>query len=266
MGILLLRGRGEHREMSDESGERREGHRVPLLLRIDWAGTPGDPADPAIRDATENLSAGGLFIRTDRNLPPGTQLPLLISFPGLLEPLEVEVEVAWVRRAERGLPTGVAVKIPPGRAEDREKLLRLVRAADRSEPADRTYQLLLVEDNVLVMSMYEAALKKLRSPEGRVDVHVDFARDGVEALARLQRKPRVELVIADLYMPVMDGFTLVEKIRSVPEMMGIPILAISAGGEPARVRAVELGVDVYLQKPVRIGEILGTVRALLHIR
>jgi DNA-binding response OmpR family regulator len=43
------------------------------------------------------------------------------------------------------------------------------------------------------------------------------------------------------------------------------VLAISAGGEQARERAVELGVDVFLQKPVKITEILGTVRALLRI-
>jgi CheY-like chemotaxis protein len=108
-------------------------------------------------------------------------------------------------------------------------------------------------------------MQRLRTPDGAVDVAVDHARDGVEALARLQLRPRVDLVIADLYMPVMDGFTLVERLRADPDVMTTPVLAISAGGEEARARAMDLGVDVYLPKPVKFSEIVGTVRALLRM-
>ncbi|HEX9289427.1 MAG TPA: response regulator [Anaeromyxobacteraceae bacterium] len=238
--------------------EKRVDGRVPLLLRIDYPGAPG------FRDATENLSAGGLFIRTSRGLEPGVRVPLLVSFPGLLEPLRIGVEVVW-RRDEEGQPQGVAVKIPDDGGDDRLALSRLVESATSRGPASRTYRILLVEDNPQVETMYEHALAKLRSPDGRIDVSIDYARDGVEALARLQRHPRVELVLTDLFMPVMDGFTLVEHIRADPDLMATPVLAISAGGADARERAIELGVDVYLQKPVKIAEILGTVRTLLRI-
>lgn len=244
--------------MSDSAPDKRQDLRVPLLLRIDYPGAPG------FRDATENLSAGGLFIRTARALPPGARVPLLVSFPGLLEPLRIEVEVAW-RRDDAGQPQGVAVKLPPDAHGDRLALTRLAESASDPTPAERTYRVLLVEDNAQVENMYEHALGKLRSADGRVDISIDYARDGVEALARLQRRPRVELVVTDLFMPVMDGFSLVEQIRSNPDLMCTPVLAISAGGEAARERAVELGVDVFLQKPVKISEILGTVRALLRI-
>jgi CheY-like chemotaxis protein len=113
--------------------------------------------------------------------------------------------------------------------------------------------------------MYEHALERLRAPDGAIALAVDYARDGVEALARLQRSPAIELVITDLYMPVMDGFSLVEQIRADPALVRTPVVAISAGGEEARERAIELGVDVYLQKPVKIADILSTVRTLLHI-
>jgi uncharacterized protein (TIGR02266 family) len=239
--------------------EKRRHPRVPLLLRIDYPGEPG------LGDVTENLSAEGLFIRTDRHLAAGERVPLLVSFPGLLEPLRLEVEVAWARPPAPGMPGGVAVRIPPGLTEEREQLARLARSAAEPGPVRRNYRMLLVEDNPLVMSMYDQALHKLATADGKVAVTVDFGRDGVEALARLQQGPPPDLVITDLYMPVMDGFTLLEKLRADPRIMATPVLAISAGGSDARERAVELGVDVYLQKPVKMSEILATVRALLRI-
>jgi uncharacterized protein (TIGR02266 family) len=241
-----------------DSKEKRSERRVPLLLRVEYPGAPG------FGDATENLSAGGLFIRTDRVLPPGSRVPLLVSFAGLVEPLRLEVEVAWTRD-DPGQPRGVAVKLPEEASGDRAALRRLVAAArDDARPA-RLYRVLLVEDNPQVEVMYEHALGRLRAPDGAVALSIDYARDGVEALARLQRSPAVELVITDLYMPVMDGFSLVEQIRADPALQRTPVVAISAGGEEARERAFELGVDVYLQKPVKIAEILSTVRTLLRI-
>ena len=239
--------------------EQRQDPRVPLLLRIDSPGAPG------FRGATENLSAGGLFIRTDRALDIGARVPLLVSFPGLLEPLRIEVEVVWTRAATPDAPAGAAVRIPRDRAEDAAKLSYLVTTASSTGATGRTYRILLVEDNPQVEAMYEHALRRLRSADGKVDVSIEYAHDGLEALARLERKPRIELVVTDLYMPVMDGFTLVERIRSEPGLVQTPVLAISAGGHEARERAVELGVDVYLQKPVKISDILGTVRGLLHM-
>jgi len=239
------------------ASEKRSEARVPLLLRVDYPGAPG------FHDATENLSAGGLFIRTDRVLPTGSRVPLLVSFAGLVEPLRLEVEVAWTR-GDPGQPRGVAVKLPEEASGDRAALRRLVVAARNDERPARLYRVLLVEDNAQVEAMYEHALERLRAPDGAV-LSVDYARDGVEALARLQRSPRIELVITDLYMPVMDGFSLVEQIRADPALLATPVVAISAGGSEARERAIDLGVDVYLQKPVKIAEILATVRTLLRI-
>lgn len=240
--------------------EKRKDPRVPLVLRVEY---PGDPT--AVRDATENLSAGGLLIRTDRDLKPGERVPLLVSFPGLLEPFEVEVEV--VRRrpsAPGGGPAALAVKIPVDRVDDRHKLARLAETARSDYGKTRgDFRVLVVEDNPHVVEMYEYALRRLRA--GAVDLTVEFAANGHEALERLAQAPRVDLVLSDLYMPVMDGFELVERLRADPALLGTPVLVISAGGTDARARAMELGADVYLQKPVQFGDIMQTVRTLLRI-
>jgi uncharacterized protein (TIGR02266 family) len=252
-----------------EVKEKRRDPRVPLVLRVDHPGRRD-----AVQDATENLSAGGLFVRTDRTLVTGQRVPLQIGFPGLLQPLDVEVEVVRVRAAGPDAPAGVAVKIPIDRVDDRHKLARLAEVARAHAaplkgipvPSPRGYRVLVVEDNAHVVDMYDYALGKLRSSDPTLAVEVDFARNGHEALARLAEQPRIDLVMADLYMPVLDGFALVERMRADPSLEGIPIVVISAGGSDARARAVGLGVDVYLQKPVQFADIIGTVRTLLRIK
>jgi uncharacterized protein (TIGR02266 family) len=243
--------------------EKRRDPRVPLVLRVEYPGAP-----QAVRDVTENLSAGGLFIRTDRELAEGERLPLLISFPGLLDPIEVEVEVVRRRPPAPSAPSGVAVKIPLDRVDDRHKLARLAetaRAGAAAGAAKRGYRVLVVEDNSHVVEMYEYALRKLGGGGG-VPLVVEYVTNGHDALRRLGEPPRVDLVMADLYMPVLDGFTLVERMRADPAHIETPILVISAGAADARARALELGVDVYLQKPVQFSDIISTVRTLLRIR
>jgi uncharacterized protein (TIGR02266 family) len=246
-----------------QSTEKRRDPRVPLVLRVDYPGT-----QQAVRDATENLSAGGLFIRTDRDLREGDRVPLQVSFPGLLEPIEVEVECVRRRAPSDRGPAGVAVKIPVDRVDDRHKLARLceVARASAATAASGAFRVLVVEDNPHVVEMYDYALRKLRAPDGSVDIAVEYAPNGHEAFNRLSEEPHVDLVMADLYMPVMDGFTLVERIRADPALMTTPILVISAGGPDARMRALEMGVDVYLQKPVQFADVLSTVRTLLRLK
>lgn len=241
--------------------EKRRDPRVPLVLRVEYPGV-----EPAIRDATENLSAGGLFIRTNRELSPGDRVRLEVSFPGLLAPLEIEVEVVRRRAAGEDGPAGVAVKIPLDLLDERHKLARLAETARTGYgKVKRTYRVLVVEDNPHVVQMYEYALRKLRTADGRVDVAIEFAGDGHLALARLAEPPAVDLVLADLYMPVMDGFQLVNRMRGDPKLAGVPVLAVSAGGDEARARAYEVGVDVYLQKPVQLVDVIQTVRTLLKL-
>lgn len=126
--------------------------------------------------------------------------------------------------------------------------------------------ILVVEDNPHIMEMYGYVLKKLAGElKGRVPIDVQFAADGHQALARLWQSP-FDLVMLDLYMPVMDGFALIERIRGEDKLKHIPVLAISAGGEDTQARALGLGVNSYLRKPVRFAQVMETVKQLLEIQ
>jgi CheY-like chemotaxis protein len=129
------------------------------------------------------------------------------------------------------------------------------------------YRVLIVEDNPHIIEMYSYVLKKLASGElaGKVPLEVHFAPDGFHAL-KVLRESTFHLVMTDLYMPVMDGFQLVERIRQEEALQTIPVIAISAGGKEAQERCLQLGVDIFLRKPVRFVEVLETVKQLLHIR
>ncbi|HSP78767.1 MAG TPA: TIGR02266 family protein [Myxococcaceae bacterium] len=245
--------------------EKRQHPRLSLVLRVDY------PDHARLRDVTENLSRGGLFVQTERAFEVGQEVALALSFPDLLNPVQVLGAVAWIRPASAEAPGGVGIRVV--RDQDRQRLGEILSSAgSQSGVADRAalsaegYRVLIVEDNPHIIEMYSYVLKKLASGvlAGKVPLEVHFAADGHHAL-QLLRGSRFSLVMTDLYMPVMDGFALIERIREEEALRTIPIVAISAGGPEARERAMQLGVDIYLRKPVRFAEVLETVKQLLHI-
>jgi uncharacterized protein (TIGR02266 family) len=244
--------------------EKRSAERFPFVLKVTYANRK------QIADATENLSKAGIFIQTDQPWQVGDIVPLSLSFPGLLDPVEIVGRVAWVRPA---LGSGVGgVGIAVNGDLDRERLENLLavttdtNAAPQATPATG-FRVLIVEDNPHIIEMYSYVLKKLAANDlqGRVPLEVHFAPDGHHALNQLREAP-FNLLMTDLYMPVMDGFQLVEKVRADERLKSIPIVAISAGGKDAQEKAMSVGVDIYLRKPVRFAEVLETVKRLLHIK
>jgi CheY-like chemotaxis protein len=58
---------------------------------------------------------------------------------------------------------------------------------------------------------------------------------------------------------------LVQRMKTDPRLRAVPVVAISGGGTEAQERATDVGVDVYLGKPVRFTQVLETVKRLLRI-
>lgn len=246
--------------------DHRQHARAPLVLRVSYS-----DRGQAI-DATENLSRGGLFIQTERLWATGDAVTVCLSFPGLMNPVEVKGVVAWIRPETFEARGGVGVQVDDER--DREKLGRILSNAGPDIPKGEAqplppegFRVLIVEDNPHIVEMYSYVLKKLASGElgGKVPLQVHFAPDGFHAL-KLLREQTFNLVMTDLYMPVMDGFALVEKIRQEEKLKAIPVIAISAGGKEAQEKAMDVGVDIFLRKPVKFVEVLETVKQLLRIR
>ncbi|MGZ3447053.1 MAG: TIGR02266 family protein, partial [Myxococcaceae bacterium] len=240
--------------------DKRGDARTPFVLRVNFR----DRSD--CLDATENLSRGGLFVQTAERFSVGQQVELTVGFPGLLEPVALRGEVVWVRPSREETAGGVGLRVAD--EADRRRLDEVLggRASRALTAPEGGFRVLLVEDNPLVVEMYSYVLKKLATAElrGRVPMEVHFAADGHAALQALA-EDAFHLVLTDLYMPVMDGFALVQKMKSDPRLRDIPVVAISGGGRDAESRARAEGVEVYLRKPVRFAEVLETVKRLLRI-
>lgn len=242
--------------MASAMNDRRAHPRFPLILSVDY----GDGGN--VRDYTENLSADGIFIRTERQFELGDRIPLILSFPQLLEPMELEVEVAW-KGGDDGAPNGVGVRVPFDKLEHRARLADMARrAAAAASRGPTSYRVLLVEDNSLVASMYSAALQKL-SGDDRSGLGVETARDGAEALARVARAPRIDLVVTDLHMPGVSGLELVRRLRGEPASATLPVVVISSRLDDEQAELERLGVRLFLRKPVKYADLVQTVRTLL---
>lgn len=115
--------------------------------------------------------------------------------------------------------------------------------------------ILVVDDSPETTEM----LGKLLELEG---AFVDSARSGKEALEIACRK-KFDLVVSDISMPEMDGYELLQKLRTIPGMAEIPAVALTGYGRSNDVeRALEEGFAEHLTKPLDLDELLIIVRRL----
>jgi len=116
---------------------------------------------------------------------------------------------------------------------------------------------LVVEDIPNILQLLEVTLKFKGYP-------VVTARNGQEALEEIRRE-RPALVITDILMPKMDGFALVQSLRTDPRTSSIPIVFLSATyvTPEDKAFAIKLGVACFLEKPVDTEEFLLTVAEVL---
>jgi len=122
-----------------------------------------------------------------------------------------------------------------------------------------TIRALVVDDSLQLRRSVMYALQKLP------DVVCVEAGDGAEALRKL-RGSAFDIVLSDINMPVLDGLKLVAHIRQDPALSKIPVVMITTeSAEADRERAMNLGANAYLVKPVQASEVLETVKSLLGL-
>jgi two-component system chemotaxis response regulator CheY len=119
---------------------------------------------------------------------------------------------------------------------------------------------LVVEDSPSMRQLLVFALSRIE------DLSCVEADDGVEALKKLATM-RFDLIVTDINMPVMDGLKLVKRIRSNETHANTPIMIITTeGGEEDRQRALALGANCYVTKPIRAPQVISMARELLGLR
>ncbi len=119
---------------------------------------------------------------------------------------------------------------------------------------------LIVEDSPTMRQLLAFSLRRFKGCK------IIEAIDGVDALKKLASE-KVDMILADINMPVMDGLKLITIIRQNPKMKDLPIIIITTeGAEEDRQRGLKLGANAYISKPVQANHLIKTITDLLNSR
>jgi two-component system, chemotaxis family, chemotaxis protein CheY len=118
---------------------------------------------------------------------------------------------------------------------------------------------LVVEDSPPMRKMIVFALSRIR------ELSVVEADDGVDALRRIA-STRFDIIITDINMPILDGLKLVKRLRADDAYKDVPIIIITTeGAEEDRQRALALGANAYITKPIQAPQVIALVRETLGL-
>ncbi|OEU75345.1 MAG: two-component system response regulator [Desulfuromonadales bacterium C00003093] len=120
-------------------------------------------------------------------------------------------------------------------------------------------RVLVVDDSPTMRQLIIFALRRIPG------LQVDEAGDGVAALKKLASES-YSLLLTDINMPIMDGLKLVSLIRNDSQYNTVPIVVITTeGAAQDREKALALGANEYLTKPIQAARVIEIVRRLLAV-
>ena len=97
------------------------------------------------------------------------------------------------------------------------------------------------------------------------ELEVVEADDGVDAMRKLAGS-KFDIVVTDINMPIMDGLKLVKRIRTDEVHKNVPIIIITTeGSQEDRSRALALGANAYITKPIQAPQVIAKVKELLKL-
>lgn len=128
-----------------------------------------------------------------------------------------------------------------------------------STSGERRFNALVVEDSPPMRKMIVFALSRVR------ELDVVEADDGVDALRRIAGT-KFDIIITDINMPILDGLKLVKRLRADENYKDVPIVIITTeGAAEDRQRALTLGANAYITKPIQAQQVISLVREILQL-
>ena len=117
--------------------------------------------------------------------------------------------------------------------------------------------ILIADDDMRNIFALSTALQSL-------DLSIEIAHDGREALTALDFRPEIDLVLMDVMMPGMDGYEAMKEIRKQHRFKQLPIIALTAKAMKSdRDKCISAGANDYISKPVAIDRLLSLIRVWL---
>ena len=117
--------------------------------------------------------------------------------------------------------------------------------------------ILIVDDSKTVRNLVAFIMKK----EGFT---ITTAEDGLDGLEKLYASHNIDLIISDINMPRMDGFTFIKTVREQEAYRDLPIVVLSTEGQEHDIQqGLSLGANLYMVKPAQPDKMVKNVRMLL---
>jgi tubulin-specific chaperone A len=139
--------------------------------------------------------------------------------------------------------------------ETQRKLLRMIHD---KEAVLSGKKILVVDDDMRNVF----SIKKVLEDKG---IEIVIGKNGVEGLACLDNNPDVHLVLMDIMMPEMDGYTAIGEIRKQERFKNLPVIALTAKAMKGdRSKCIEAGANDYLAKPFDIDRLFSMLRVWLY--
>lgn len=133
---------------------------------------------------------------------------------------------------------------------------RRITGGQKEEDVSMPQRILAVDDEANVRRIVQVILT-------RAGYQVTLAGDGVEGLGKVKEE-LPDLVVLDVMMPHMDGFEMLRRLKSDPEIAGIKVIMLTARAQDADIFEGErMGADLYLTKPFNPNDLLQAVNQLL---
>lgn len=212
-----------------------------------------------------DLTASSVFVVTEWHAKVGTPVALQLSFPRILEPIEIAARISDIRIAgEPGDRGGVKLEFDPGAGDVRARLVSLLEQVSAPLTPDESHpcRVLLVEDSWFTRLIFAHMSKVLERSRPVAFDQADTAETAWQMLAG----STYDLVIVDYFLPAEDGASLIAKLRRDERLASTPIVAISVGGRDAREATLSAGADVFVDKPLVLRDLFNTLRIIAERR
>ncbi len=139
-----------------------------------------------------------------------------------------------------------------------EEKKRLIRKIHDEDHVFEGKKILLVDDDMRNVFALTSVLNDH-------NMKVIEAENGLVALQRLEENPDIDLVLMDVMMPEMDGYTATQKIRENPDLKSLPVIILTAKAmKEDKEKALAAGASDYLTKPVDVEKLLSLIRVWLY--
>lgn len=119
--------------------------------------------------------------------------------------------------------------------------------------------ILIVDDSEMVRNYYYYILKN-------AGFDVISAMDGADGLEKLYKAEKMDLIISDINMPNMDGYTMIQKIREDVQFESLPIIIVSTENEAMdKQKGYDAGADIYIVKPIDPNILIENIKLLIGV-